>query len=39
MEIELFDRAQTGAGQDDRRIACQPRAGDAILHDIKGFNH
>ena len=39
MEIEPADVAEPRADQDVRRIAGEPRARDAVLHDVEGLDH
>src|SRR5689334_6356510 len=39
MKIEPADVAEPWTDQDVGRIAREPRSGDAILHDIVGFDH
>jgi len=39
VEIEPADLADAGRDQEVRRIAGEPRAGDAVLHDVEGIDH
>ena len=39
VKIEPADLADAGRDQQVGRIAGQPRAGDAVLHDVEGIDH
>ena len=39
MEIEPADLADAGRDQQIRRIAGEPRPGDAVLHDVESIDH
>jgi hypothetical protein len=39
MKVEQADAAEARLNENVRRIAREPRPGDAILHDVEGFAH